>query len=310
MKKFFLTIALFAALTGCGEKNTGTANVGAGNTGPANNGAPSPAASASPTIDPSYQATFPFKDFPAVGTTAKAGEAVLVPSYLWLQQANVNGAEQTSMIWYQATMGAPGGEMSEVQYAAEKRKVPNAYIIPIPARQTARTGDILLTWWQSGSGMQRAIVVDDADPAAPVVRYLDLEYDNPAKAKDGKTSIGQMEEKLAPDTFVKINAPLAPGTSVAIEDNGKQKFAQVIRSEGDRIFVREFAGRTSVREKSRCTPVPVESAAATGDAVKALWSGSFETGRVTRVDPRIGRVFVRFDIDGKERAVAFGNVLK
>ncbi|HEY0323062.1 MAG TPA: hypothetical protein VGC66_19050 [Pyrinomonadaceae bacterium] len=313
MKNISLVIALCAALTACSKSasdNASNVNSNAANSNAANTSSNTATAKATPTIDPNLQATFPFKDFPAVETSAKAGEVVLVPSYLWLQQANVNGVDKTTMIWYSQTMVAPDKEMSEVQFMSEKRRVPNAYIVPIPAGQTAKNGDIVLTWWQSGSGMNRAIVVDAANPAEPVVRYLDIDYDNPAKSRDGKTGIGQMEEKLKPNTFVKINSPLEPGTTVAIQDGARMKKGQVIRVAGDKVFVREFAGSIGVYDKSRCTPVPIKPAVKEGDTVKAIWSGSFQNGTVTKVDSKIGRVFIKFDVDGKETAVAFGDVMK
>lgn len=314
MKRLSLIVTLCAILTACSkpEANTSTtANTNVENSNAANTTGNTATAKTSPTIDPNLQATFPFKDFPAVETTAKAGEVVLVPSYLWLQQANVNGPDKTTMIWYSQTMSAPDKEMSEVDFMSEKRKVPNAYIVAIPAGAKAKKGDIVLTWWQSGSGMNRAIVTDDANPAEPVVRYLDIGYDNPAKSRDGKTGIGQMEEKLKPNSFVKINNTLEPGTSIAIQDGANMKHAQVIRVAGDKVFVSEGAGRIAVYDKSRCTPLPVKSAAKAGETVKAVWAGSsFQSGTVTKVDSKIGRVFIKFDLDGKERAVAFGDVMK
>ena len=312
MKQILVILLAGVILTACPKSETNT-NSPANNANAAknSNGANNAATSkATPTIDPNMQATFPFKDFPAVETTAKSGEVVLVPSYIWLQQANVNGADKTTMIWYQQTMGTPDKEMSEVKFMSDTKKVPNAYIIPIPAGQKVKKGDIVLTWWQSGSGMQRAIVVDDANPAEPKVRYLDIDYDNPAKAKDGTTGIGQMDEQLKPNTFVKINAPMEPGTSVAVQDGAKMKHAIVIRVAGEKVFVRGFAGGIAVYDKSRCTPVPITSAAKVGDKLQAVWVGSFENGTVTKVDAAIGRVFIKFDVDGKERAVAFGNVMK
>lgn len=308
MKKILLIVALCAMfLTACSKTETNT-NSTAANTA---NGAKNTAtAQATPTIDPNTQATFPFKDFPAVETTAKTGEVVLVPSYNWLQEATVKGGDKVTMIWYAQKMSAPDKEMSEVEFMSEKKKVPNAYIVPIPAGQKAKKGDIVLTWWQSGSGMQRAIVVDDANPAEPVVRYLDLDYDNPAKAKDGKTGIGQMDEQLKPNTFVKINAPFDVGTMVAVQDGADQKPAQVIRVAGDKVFVNGFAGKIAVVDKSRCTPFPLVSTAKEGDKVKAVWVNSLKDGTVTKVDAKIGRVFIKFDVDSKEKAVSFGEVMK
>jgi len=312
MKKIYFMVVLCSALTACSQSTANNASTTNSNSNSNSNSAnsSSTAAKATPTIDPNHQATFPFPDFPAVETTAKPGEVVLVPSYLWLQQANVYGLDKTTMIWYSEKMSQPDKEMSEVEFMGEKKKVPNAYIVPIPAGQTAKNGDIVLTWWQSGSGMNRAIVVDDANPAEPIVRYLDIAYDNPAKSKDGKTGIGQMEEKLAPNSFVKINNPMEPGTTVAVQDGAEMKKAQVITVADDKIFVKEFAGRIGVYDKSRCTPLPVKSAVKEGERVKAVWVNSFKEGKVTKVDPKIGRVFIAFDIDGKEKAVAFGDVMK
>jgi hypothetical protein len=297
---------IFAACSGGGANNTANAPAN-GTTNGTNNAATS---KATPTIDPNMQATFPFKDFPTVDTTAKAGEVVLVPSYNWLQEANVNGADKTTMIWYHQTMVTPGAEMSDVKFMSDTKKVPNAYIVAIPPGGTAKKGDILLTWWQSGSGMKRAIVVNDATPTEPVVRYLDIEYDNPAKAKDGTTGIGQMEEKLKPNTFVKITAPFEPGTFLAAQDGADMKPVQVIRVAGDKVFASTFAGGIGVFNKSRCTPFPIVSAAKEGEKVKAVWVSSVKEGTVTKVDAAIGRVFIKFDVDGKERAISFGQVMK
>lgn len=307
MNKIILTISICAMLlTACSKTETNTNSTA--NT--SNNAKNAATAQATPTIDPNTQATFPFKEFPAVETTAKTGEVVLVPSYNWLQEATVKGADKVTMIWYQQTMEKPDKEMSEVKFMSDTKKVPNAYIVPIPAGQKAKKGDILLTWWQSGSGMQRAIVVNDANPAEPIVRYLDLDYDNPAKSKDGKTGIGQMEEQLKPNTFVKINAPFDVGSIVAIQDGADQKPAQVIRVAGDKVFVNGFAGKISVVDKSRCTPFPLVSNAKVGEKVKAVWVSSLKEGTVTKVDAAIGRVFIKFENDPKENAVSFGEVMK
>ncbi|MBX7174672.1 MAG: hypothetical protein K1X72_27095 [Pyrinomonadaceae bacterium] len=310
MKKILLIVSICAMfLIACSKTET-NGNSTANANSAVNSTKNTATAQATPTIDPNTQATFPFKDFPSVDTSAKAGEVVLVPSYNWLQEATVKGADKVTMIWYSQKMSAPDKEMSEVEFMSDKKKVPNAYIVPIPAGQKAKNGDIVLTWWQSGSGMNRAIVVDDANPAEPVVRYLDIDYDNPAKSSDGKTTIGQMDEKLKPNTFVKINAPFDVGSMVAVQDGADQKPAQVIRVAGDKVFVNGFAGKIAVIEKSRCTPFPLVSNAKAGEKVKAVWVNSLKEGTVTKVDPKIGRVFIKFDVDGKEKAVSFGEVMK
>ena len=263
----------------------------------------SPADTASPV-------KFPFADFPTVGTTAKAGDYVLAPSYNWIKDAAEKGTDAVSFIWYVQKMATPDKENSELQFLSERRKVPNPYIVAIPPKQTARKGDIVLTWWQTGSGMQRAIVVDDADASRPIVRYLDITYDNPARSRDGSTTIGKMDERLVPDSFVKLKA-WDSGTTVAVQDGANQKAVKVIRVAGDRVLTLDGAGKLKVFPKQNCQPAPVTPVVNAGERIKAPRYGqTFASATVSSVDARNGRVFVRFDGDTKDEAIAFGNILK
>lgn len=254
------------------------------------------------------EVNFPF-DFPSVDTTAKAGEYVLVPSFNCLVEAIEKGGEKTTMIWSNHKMSKPGAEKSEILFMGEKKGIPNAYIIPIPAGEKAKKGEIVLTWWQTGSGLQRAIVTEDTNPTEPIVRYLDLEYGNPAKSRDGKTTIGQMDEKLKPDSFVVIKDEFEPGTSVAIKDREYLKHGQIIREADDKVFVKLFGSSIGVFSKSEVLGVPIRPGVEVGDSVKAVNSGNFVDGTVSKVDAAIGRVWVKFSSSGKEVAIAFGDVM-
>jgi hypothetical protein len=269
-----------------------------------------PTFSSNSAPDTAEPVKFPFADFPGVGTTAKAGDYVLAPSYNWIKDAAEKGTDSVSFIWYVQKMSIPDKENSELQFLQERRKVPNAYIIAIPPKQTAKKGDIVLTWWQTGSGMQRAIVVDDADPARPIVRYLDIAYDNPAKSRDGSTTIGKMDERLVPDSFVKMKT-WDSGTTVAVQDGANQKSAKVIQVSGDKVLVMESGGKLKVVPRKNCQPVPLTPSVNTGDRVKAPRYGqNFAAATVSSIDARNGRVFVRFDGDSKDEAIAFGNIMK
>jgi hypothetical protein len=248
---------------------------------------------------------FPF-DFPKTDTIAKKGEHVLVPSYNWLVDAMQKDPTKVTMIWYAQKMEEPGEEMSEVKYMSNTKKVPNAYIVPIPAGGTAKKGDIVLTWWQTGSGMQKAIVTDATDPKAPKVRYLDLKYDNPAKDSKSGKSIGQTDYEIKPDTFYPINAPMSPGTSVTIGTD--MKLGQVIRVKDDKVFVKMFAGKVGVFPRADVKGIPIKPNVKAGDKVKAPFVGGFSDAEVTKVDADIGRVWVKFS-SGSEAVVAFGEII-
>jgi hypothetical protein len=306
---FVLCVLLVAVACGSKEANVANSNSAAANSAaPTSNANTSTAEAPKSTLKPGE---IPFNGFPTVGTTAKADEVVLCPSYNWIQDAATKGPDKVTFIFYNQKMIAPGDVESEVEFLSPgKMKVPNAYIIPIPAAQTAKVGDIVLTWWQSGSGMNRAIVVEAADPSEPTVRYLDIAYDNPAKSRDGKTTIGQMDEKLKPNSFVKISNDWEPGTVIAVNDGANRKKAQIIRVAGDKVLTIGFAGRLQVYDKSASTPVPVKPSVKAGDKVKAAIYGNFQNVTVTKVDGRNGRVFVKAESgDTAEKAIAFGDVM-
>lgn len=313
-----IAVCLASVLTACQATPPATNANSATPANKAANGATEPKLSeAKPPIfsensaaDNGEPVKFPFADFPKVGTTAKAGDYVLAPSYNWIKDAAEKGTETVSFIWYVQKMATPDQENSELQFLQERRKVPNAYIIAIPPKQSAKKGDIVLTWWQTGSGMQRAIVVEDADPTRPIVRYLDIAYDNPAKSRDGSTTIGKMDERLVPDSFVKLKT-WDSGTTVAVQDGANQKAAKVIQVSGDKVLVMESGGKLKVVAKKNCQPVPLAPEVKAGDRVKAPRYGTnFAAATVSSVDARNGRVFVRFDGDNKDEAIAFGNVMK
>jgi hypothetical protein len=267
-----------------------------------------PTFSSSSAPDAAEPVKFPFADFPKVETTAKPGDYVLAPSYNWIKDAAEKGVENTRFIWYVQKMAVPDNENSELQFLMERHKIPNPYIIAIPPKQTAQKGDILITWWQTGSGMQRAIVVDDANPSQPVVRYLDIDYDNPAKSRDSSTTIGKMDERLVPDSFVKLKV-WDSGTTVAIQDGANQKSAQVICVAGNKVLVMEN-GKLKVYPKSSCQALPLVPQVNAGERVKAPRYGmNFASATVSSVDTRNGRIFLRFDGDKQDKAMAFGDVL-
>lgn len=321
MKKLLPFLLLsFILISACSKtetttnNSTPTENKATANTATAPAGEPKLSEAKPPVVnstapDTAEAVKFPYADFPKVETTAKAGEYVIVPSYNWIKDAAEKGVDSTSFIWYVQKMAQPDKENSEVQFMSERKKVPNAYIVAIPPAQKAKNGDIVLTWWQTGSGMNRAIVVDDKDPISPIVRYLDIDYDNPAKSRDNVTTIGKMDEKIVPDSFVKIKDWDA-GTTVAIQDGANLKKGQVIRVAGDKVLVLESVGKLKMYPKASCKPVPVVPNVKEGDRVKAPFVGTFKDATVSKVDAKIGRVFVKFDGMPDEKAIPFGDVLK
>lgn len=250
-----------------------------------------------------------FQEFPDVATAAKAGEFILLPSYKTLEMVSKPGGEKQNLSYYHQKMVTPGAKTSRIVYTTGTKEydIPNSYIIAIPKGGKAKVGDIVLTWWQSGSGMQRAIVVNAKDPTKPIVRYLDLDYDNPAKSRDKSTTIGQMEEQLATDSFTLLKEG-APGSTYRCEDGAKPMWVRLIsKAPNGQLFVVGKSGTAKVFAKTACKPIPIKPKVKVGTEVEVEFIGGFTKAKVERTDAKIGRVFVkRF---GNEVAVAFGSLM-
>lgn len=249
----------------------------------------------------------PFKNFPKDAITAYPGDYVLSPSKNWQEDAT-NGKENVTFIFYAQKMAEVGTEYSKVDFLNEKGvEVPNYMIIPIKSGQTAKKGDIVLTWWQSGSGMQRAIVVDDKNPSQPIVNYMDIDWNNPAKNDKG-VGIGQMTEQLEPNSFHVINSEWESGTTVAVKEGSDFKQATVVKLSGDQVLTIGFGGAMKIYPKSDCSPVAVKPSCKVGDMVQAPWVGKYKNLKVEKVDAKMGRVWVDDPYSDQPMIVPFGDI--
>ena len=227
--------------------------------------------------------------------TAAPGDYVLCPSRQFYDSAVEKGVDKTTFIYYTARMVEVGDSESKVKsLAGTEYSLPNVLIIPIPKGQTAEVGDILLTWWQSGSGMQRAIVVGGSE-TEPVVRYLDIAYDNPSGA-------GKREDTLKPDSFVVLRKPFQIGSSVAVSVGRQKRVGQLLAADQERILVKEFAGRLKIYDRNAAQPLPIRPKLAKDSAANAAMFGSLKPITIKKVDERIGRVFVRTGDIGNSRS--------
>ncbi|GAB4409821.1 MAG: hypothetical protein OHK0053_36670 [Microscillaceae bacterium] len=250
-------------------------------------------------------------DFPTVATKGKEGEYVLCPGYkMWQNKLAAKDPAAETYIFYTAEMVKPGEVESEIKFTFDgNQKMPNAMLIPIPKGQTAKVGDVVLTWWQTGWGMQRAIVTEASNPAEPTVRYLDLDWDNPAKDSKSGKGIGQTEYKLKPDSFVGIDA-FSPGSTIAAKENGKWNSVQVVSMADGKVLTLGFAGKMKVYDRKDCFAIPQKINVSPGEKVKAVWVGAYRDATVVKVESKMGLVFVKYEGMDKEEAVSFGEITK
>jgi len=295
-KLFILIVA--SLIFGACSSTTTTTNTNTNSNAPATSATST--AKATPTLDPNAPVKFVFADFPATATTAKTGDYVLCPSKEKVMELSQPNVKDPTAIYYTSKMIKPGATESEVEslYSGGTYTLPNAYLITIPAGQKAKVGEVLLTWWQTGSGMHRAIVTDASNPSEPTVRYLD------------RLSDQDKLEKLKPDSFVKLSQLFEPGTSIAIKGKSELEHSQVLQVGGDKVFVLAWAGKVKLVNKADCTAVPIKPQVKAGDKVKAVIFGSFVDATVVSVDEKLGKVVVKKDGQSEEKVIDFGEVMK
>jgi hypothetical protein len=245
-------------------------------------------------------------DYPAVTATAKKGDYLLAPSKNWIAEAFEKGGSKQTFIYYGGWMLEPGDRASTIKtLTGVESIIPNAMIIPVPAGGTAKPGDILLTTWQSGSGMQRAIVVEGGKPDRPEVRYLDLALDNPS-------GWGKQVDTLEANTFMKLEHPGQVGTTAACTTGARRTRWIITNIAGDKLLAIGFAGRMRVFQRKDCKTLPIKPRLRAGDKVMVPLVDGYAEAQVEKVDPAIGRVWARYSFGGKdkERAFAFTNVAR
>ncbi len=234
---------------------------------------------------------FPW-DFPQdITIVAEPGQYVLSPysMYKGAVEDEENLLKKT-LIFYSTKMTEVGTQKSIVDFDVE---VPNALIIPLDKNARAKKGDIVLTWWQSGSGIERAIVVDDSDPTAPKVDYLDMNYkddpDNPGFAQRFAN------DPIKPGTFtVLTNGKWEPGAQVACKNSyGQWNAGTLIHEKDGKVLVIGFSSKVIAYNKEDVKLIPFKEDIKVGDEVFAVSVSSYDSGyTVTKIDQSIGRVWV------------------
>ena len=233
-------------------------------------------------------------DFPIVGTTAVAGQSVLAPDPETLEDAWEDSG-MAVFIFYSAEMVEPGDAESKiVDYFGEEFMVPNSLIVPLGEDDSAEVGDVVSTWWQSGSGMMKAIVT--AGGSEPTVRYLD--------------DWAEDEDTLEAGSFNLLGDTLEPGVSVAADMDGYYDHAVVISVAEGKVLLSGFAGSILVVDESDVVVMPATVDVAVGDTVWAPVIGTYDTVTVTEVMADIGQIKGSYEWAGEsaEEVFVFGEI--
>lgn len=244
-------------------------------------------------------------DFPVVeSTSAKKGDKVFYVNMKMIRGDLEKGRKPGGTQILLGTMEEPGSKESVVKTAVNDN-VPNAGIIPIPAGQEAKVGDIVAGKW--AVNMTRGYVTDASNPKAPKAVFIGLGYDNPAKGPDKKTGIGQFEYELKENEFMVISKDYDPGTACVYKEGGRHKLFQVWRAEGDMVIGKAFTTFKAVK-KADCKPIPLKTSFKAGDKVFAPFVGSMKAATITKVGK--GRYGIKYESGSPdEKMISFGEVV-
>jgi len=242
-------------------------------------------------------AKIPF-EFPEVRTPALQGDYVLAPPRAWIDAGLEKGADKQTYIYYGGWMQRPGAAVSEVETLAKNVSlIPNALIIAIPRGQAAVPGEVVLTSWASGTGMQRALVVDGGTKESPSVRYLDMSLDNPS-------GWGKRADTLAPNTFKKLSTPGEVGTTAACKEGGHRMRYIVTARQGGRLLGYGFAGKITAFAEADCVFLPLKPRFEEDAVVFVPVVGRYTKAKVLRVEAHLGRVWARYKTDQDDQVIA------
>lgn len=199
---------------------------------------------------------------------------------------DING---NTAIYYNRELAEAGETNSKL--SGNEVRYPNNLLIPIYKDAKAKKGDVVLTWWQSGSGMERAIVTDDSDPTQPKVHYLDLSYKGDGSGFAEKHD----NEQLKPNSFVVLNdGEWQSGAPLAVKVDGKYNKGILVNAVGDKVLYLGFAGKLIEANKSDVKLLPIKPAVNVGDNVKSVFVGTFSKDtKVEKIDSKLGRIWVK-----------------
>jgi len=225
-----------------------------------------------------------------ISTTSKEGEYVLAPS-LGMFEPFVKDPSSENVIFYTQTMKTPQSKESVLTSTFDgDYDMPNSLIVPIPAGQVAEKGDVVLTWWQSGSGMILAKVLEGGE--TPFVTYLEPDF--------------EIEDaNLKANSFVKLTGDFMPGAPVIVKDGEDFKYEVMISNSNGDILTQGFAGFIYVREKSNTTVINPYQTYEVGEEIYVPVINSYDPGVIVSYDEERGSMEVEYSWAGSKETKIF-----
>ncbi len=229
-------------------------------------------------------------------TLYHSGNYVLAPSRKFVEDYTKSKDSANVLVLYPQILEKLGPEKSLVEYYDTVLAVNDEFLIPLPDGQPAHKGDFVVTWWQSGTGMQRAYIIEATDSLHPYARYVDFDW-------FGQDGYDTLVERLNRNTFRVITKPLDPGSSIAVKKGTLYNFYKVISSFKDSIVAVDWSGKLAYFRKDSVLPNAVHKQLEIGQQVWIPVFGVYTRGFVKNVDSGMADVVINFLGDAVVRRI-------
>lgn len=213
---------------------------------------------------------------------------VLAPSKSCYDTAITKGIKTSLIVFYPRKFISSKEKYSFLEEIGDTVLLPDDLIIPLKKNQEVKQGDILLTWWQSGTGMQRAIVLSDKNKLKPVVYYLDNQFYFYYDESDPTFWIDTLKE----NSYNILQDEWCSGHSIIVEINGVPSYYVIINSNENKVLALSWSGLLEVFDKKNCKPIPLNQNFVKGDSILAPYLGTYTKGIVRSTFKEIGKMKV------------------
>ncbi len=230
----------------------------------------------------------PGLEYPAVPTSAVAGQAVFAPRAATLAS---RAEDPTARLdWYSMTVVTPGPVESVLQPEyGDPYSCPNSLIVAVPPNQTAEAGATVVTNRISGLGMGRLQSMGD-NGAASIVLF------------NGSNHISM--NRPAGRWWVPASDG-APGTTMFCNTGRREGKVTFIHSTGRQHIVADGFGETSVVPVADCATVPLSAPVEVGAEIRGFALGGMKDLTVTAIDAETGVITASFDWGDETREATF-----
>jgi len=235
-------------------------------------------------------------DFPVTTLEAQKDQWALAPSKenfdnFIKEKANVALIFQAVQIVEVKDAESKVKDLLETEY-----EIPNSLIIPLGEMQEAKdpeaeTGEIVLTFWQSGGEMMRALVTEGG--LEPQVRYL-----SPGAPSDNADTLKQ-------NSFTILEPELTPGITVTYESEYETHYGILITQNEDQALVQTFNKKVKIFNKKDLNPIEPTTKIDNGDKIMAPVTGKYREVIITEVFPENGQLIAEFEFSGQKTQKTF-----